>query len=184
MSRIQFIDLDMSSDKENTGGVIISKHEIQTRLGWINYKEVPLVKQELEKTDAVEDVMKTHEAVVKQNQPPQSTQEGQSEDKIALVDTHEVMEGINDDDDETDKEREDIQRESYHIENMEECLTKSATSSTVIEREIEQLTTTKCVIDIERKEAEPQESNTPVEENEEGMLPEDGVLLTYILKRS
>ena len=28
-----------------------------------------------------------------------------------------------------------------------------------------------------------QESDTPVEENEEGMLPEDGVLLTYVLKQ-
>ena len=63
MSRIQFVDLDMSSDNEGTGDVIISKHEVRTRLGWFNSKELPWLKQELEKTDAVEDVTKTNEAV-------------------------------------------------------------------------------------------------------------------------
>ena len=184
MSRIQFIDLDTSSNKEETGGVIISKHEMRTRLEWFNSKEVPQVKQESEKTDAVEDVTKTHEAVQIQNQPPQSTQEGQPEDQLASIDTHKVMEGIDNDSVETDKEQENIKEESYHIENKEESLTKSSTSSTEIQREIEQLTTTKLAVDIKRKEAEPQESDTPVEENEEGMLLEDCVLLTYILKRT
>ena len=108
MSRIQFIDLDMSSDEEETGGVIISKHEIRTRLGWFNSKEVPQVKQVLEKTDAAEDVTKTHETVQTQNQPPQSTQESQAEVKLTLVDTHEMTERIDDDSDETDKEQKNI----------------------------------------------------------------------------
>ena len=82
MSIIQFIDLDMSSDKEERGGVKISKHEMQTRLGWFNSKEVPEVKQQLERTDTVEDVKKTHEAVQTQNQPPQSTQEGQDQTEV------------------------------------------------------------------------------------------------------
>ena len=104
MSRIQFVDLDTSSDDEETGGVIISKHEVRTRLGWFNSKELPRVKQELEKIDAVEDVTETNEAVCIQSQSPQSTEERQPEDELALVDTHKVMEGINDNDNETDKE--------------------------------------------------------------------------------
>ena len=99
--------------------MIISKHEVLTRLGWFKSKEVPWVKQELEKTNAVKDVTKTHEAVWIQNQPPQSTQEGQPEDELALVDTHKVMEGIDNDDNETDKEQKNIKEESYHIENKE-----------------------------------------------------------------
>ena len=172
------------SDKEETGSVIISKHEMRTRLGWFDSREVLQVKQELQRTDAVEDVMKTHEVVQIQNQPPQSAQEGQPDDELASVDTHEVTEGIDDNSDETDKEQEKTKEESYHIEHKEESSTKSSTLSTEIQREIEQLATTKFVVDIERKETEPQESNTPVEENKEGMLPEDGVLLTYILKQS
>ena len=119
MSRIQFIDLDTSSDKEETSGVIISKHEMRTRLGWFNSKEVPQVKQELEKTDAAKDVTKTHETVQTQNQPPQSSQERQAEDEFASVDTHEVTEGIDDNSDETDKEQKHIKEESDHIENKE-----------------------------------------------------------------
>ena len=37
---------------------------------------------------------------------------------------------------------------------------------------------------IETTEAKAEESDTPVEENEEAMLPEDGILLTYIEKQS
>ena len=32
-------------------------------------------------------------------------------------------------------------------------------------------------------EAKAQDSDTPVEENEEAMLPEDGILLTYVVKQ-
>ena len=184
MSRIQFVDLDTSSDEEETGGVIILKHEMWTRLGRLNSREVPKVKQELERSDAVEDVKKTREAVQIQNQPPQSAQEGQPEDELESVDTHQVTEGINDDGSETSKEQENIKEKICHIENKEESLTKSSTLSTEIQREIEQLTTTNLAVDIKRKDAEPQENDMPVEENEEGMLPEDGVLLTYILKRN
>ena len=58
MSRIQFVDLDMSSDEEETGSVLILKHKMWTRLGWCNPIRVPQVKQGLMKTDAAEDVTK------------------------------------------------------------------------------------------------------------------------------
>ena len=162
---IQFIDLDMSSDEEDTGGVIILKHEMQTRLGWFNSREVLQVKQQLQGTDAVKDVKKTHEAVQIQSQPPQSTQEGQPEDELVSVATHEMMEGINDDSGETDKKQENIKEKIYHIENKGESSTKSSTSSTEIQRVIEQLATTKPTLYIKRKEAESQESDMPVKEN-------------------
>ena len=63
MSKIQFIDLNTSSDKEETGGVVISKHKMWSRLGWLSTKVVPQVKQEAERTDTLEDVKKIHEAV-------------------------------------------------------------------------------------------------------------------------
>ena len=95
-----------------------------------------------------------------------------------------IMEGIKDDCGEMNKELENIKEQVYDINNKEESLTKQATSSIMIEQEIGQLATTEVTRDIRGTETEPQESDTPVEENEEGMLPEDGVLLTYILKRS
>ena len=58
MSRIQFVDLDTSSSEEETGSVIISEHEMQTRLGWCNLIGIPQVKQELKKTDTAKDIMK------------------------------------------------------------------------------------------------------------------------------
>ena len=184
MSRFQLVYLDTSSDEEETGSVIMSKHKMQTRLGWFNSKEVPQVKQELEKTDAAKDVTKTHETVQTQNQPPQNTQERQAEDELALVDTHKVTEGIDNDSDETDKEQKNIKEESDYIEKKEASSTKSSTLSTEIQQEIEQFTTTKLAVNIKRKEAEPQESDMPIAENEEGMLPEDDVLLTYKLKQN
>ena len=166
MSRIQFIDLDTLSDEEETGSVIILKHEMQTRLGWFNSREVPQVKQELKKTDATKYITKTHETVQIQNQPPQSTPERQAEDELASIDTHKVMEGIDDDSDETDKEQKNIKEESDHIENREASSTESSTLLTEVLQEIEQFTTTKLAVNIKTKEAEPQESDMPVEENE------------------
>ena len=128
---------------------------MRTRLGWFNSKEVPQVKEELGKTDAAEDVTKTHETVQIQNQPPQSTEERQAEDKLASVDAHKVMEGIDDDSDETDKEQKNIKEKSDHIENKEASLTKSSALLTEIQREIEQFATTKLAVNIERKKAEP-----------------------------
>ena len=62
---------------------------------------------------------------------------------------------------------------------------KSSTFFSEIQGEIEQFDPTKLTAspNIERKEAKLQESDTPVEENKEGMLLEDGVLLTYVLKK-
>ena len=37
---------------------------------------------------------------------------------------------------------------------------------------------------IETIETKTEESDTPIEENKEAMLPEDGILLTYIEKQS
>ena len=56
MNRIQFVDLDTSSDEEETGGVVILKHEMQSRLGWFSTKVVPQMKQEAGRTDRIKDV--------------------------------------------------------------------------------------------------------------------------------
>ena len=36
MSKIQLIDLDMSSDEEEMGGMVISRKVMQGRLGWLS----------------------------------------------------------------------------------------------------------------------------------------------------
>ena len=75
MSRIQFVDLDTSSNEEETGSVIISKHEMQTRLGWCNPIGVPQVKQEIERTEMAKDVTAAQKIVQTQDQPLQEAQE-------------------------------------------------------------------------------------------------------------
>ena len=47
-----------------------------------------------------------------------------------------------------------------------------------------QLTTIEVTQQIVTAETKTEESDTPVEENEEAMLPEDGILLTYVEKQS
>ena len=49
-------------------------------------------------------------------------------------------------------------------------MTKSSKLLIEIQQEVEQLATTEVARDIKTTEAEPRESDTPVEENEEGML--------------
>ena len=47
-----------------------------------------------------------------------------------------------------------------------------------------QLTAIKAAQHIETTESKAEESDTPVEENEEAMLPKDGILLMYIEKKN
>ena len=123
MSRIQLVDLDTLSEDEETGGLVIFKHEMWSRLGWLSTKVVPQVKQEAERMDTMEDeVMRI-----------QNTQEGQPGDVLASVDTIEVMEGIKEDCGETNKEQENVKEQVYHIDNKEDSLTKPAYLSTIIE---------------------------------------------------
>ena len=121
MSRIQFIDLDTSSEDEDTGGVVISKHEMQSRLGWLSTKVVPQVKQEAETMDTIKD-----EAVQIQN-----TQESQPGDILESVDTLEVVKEVEDDCGETNKEQENNKEQVYHINNKEESSTKPGNLSTI-----------------------------------------------------
>ena len=54
----------------------------------------------------------------------------------------------------------------------------------VEKRKIMQLSTIEATQQIVTAETETEESDTPVEENEEAMLSEDGILLTYVEKQS
>ena len=174
MSRIQIVDLNTSSEDEETGGVVISKHEMRRRFRWLSTKVVVLqVKQEVERTDTIED-----EAV--QMQTMQGSEPG---DILESVNTLEVVEKVEDYCGEMNNEWENNKEQVYHIDNKEESPTKPEDLLTIFKREVEQLATAEVTKDIETTKIEPQESNTPVEENEEAMLPEDGILLTYILKR-
>ena len=68
MSRIQFVDLDTLSDDEDAGSVLISQHEMRTRLRWCNPIGVPHIKQEIEGTDMTKDVTETQKMVQIQDQ--------------------------------------------------------------------------------------------------------------------
>ena len=140
MSKIQFIDLDMSSEDEETGGVVISKHEMQSRLGWLSTKVKPQMKQETETRNTIEDIEKIHEVV-----HIEDTQENQTGDTLTSIDTLEVTDVIKDNCGKTNKEQ----------EKEEESLTKPTNLSTIIEREVAQLTTTEATRDIGTTEAEP-----------------------------
>ena len=122
MSRIQIVDLDTSSEDEETGGVIISKHEMWSRVGWLSSKVILQVKQEAERMETIED-----EAVWIQN-----TQEGQPDDVLTTIDTLEVMEGVEDDRSEMNKEQENDKEQVYHINNKEESSTKLENLSTIL----------------------------------------------------
>ena len=104
MSRIQFVDLDMSSEDEETGGVVISKHEMQSRLGWFSTKIEPQMKQERETMTTIEDIKKIHEVV-----RIQDTQENQTGDALTSVDTLKVMDAIKDNCSEINKEQKNIE---------------------------------------------------------------------------
>ena len=101
--------------------------------------------------DTIEEVKKIHGVVWIQD-----TQENQPGDALTSIDTLKVTDTIKDNCGEINKEQKNIEEK----------------------REVEQLATTEVASDIKTTEAEPRESDTPVEENEEGMLPEDGILLT------
>ena len=174
MCRIQIVNLDTLSEDEETGDVIISKHEMQSRFGWLSSKVIPQVKQEAERMETIKD-----EVVRIQN-----TQEGQPGDVLTTMNTLKVMEGVEDDRGEMNKEQENDKEQVYHIDNKEESSTKPENLSTILKQEIEQLTTAEVTRDIKTTEAKTRESDTPVKENKEAMLPQDGILLTYILKRS
>ena len=60
MSRIQLIDLDMSSEEEEMGGVIISRKVMLGRLGWLSTVVEPHMKQEAKAMEGVKDFQEVH----------------------------------------------------------------------------------------------------------------------------
>ena len=65
-------------------------------------------------------------------------------------------------------------------------MAKTSTFSFEIQGETEQFDITKITasLNVKGKEIDSQESDTPTEENKEGMIPEDSVLLTYVLRQN
>ena len=56
MSKIQLIDLDMSSDEEEMGGMVISRKVMRGRLGWLSTVVEPDTKQETDAMERMENV--------------------------------------------------------------------------------------------------------------------------------
>ena len=61
MSKIQLIDLDMSSDEEEMGGIMISRKVMRGQLGWLSTVVEPDMKQETEVMEEGKDIQEVHE---------------------------------------------------------------------------------------------------------------------------
>ena len=85
------MDLDTSSEEEETGGVVILKQEMRSRLGCLSTKVEPHMKQEIETTKIVKEVEEVQEKA-----QIQATQENQLSHALTSTDTLEVMEVVKD----------------------------------------------------------------------------------------
>ena len=107
------MDLDTSSDKEDTGSVLISKHKMKTRFVWYNPIWVSHIKQEIQEADVIKDITETQETSHVQDQLQQQVQEkpveyeGESEETYGEKDQKE------------DHEQRETEDESDDIENKE-----------------------------------------------------------------
>ena len=90
MNRIQLVDLDTSSE-EVTGGVVILRQEMQSRLGWLNTKGETHLKQEMETMEIVKEVDEIPEEA-----QTQATQEHQPSHTLASTDTLKAMDILKD----------------------------------------------------------------------------------------
>ena len=103
MNRIQLVDLDILSEEEETGGVVILRQEMQSRLGWLSTEVEPHMKQETETMEIVKEVEEVHkEAQI------QATQENQLSHALTSTDTLEVTEVVRDEYVEISREQKDI----------------------------------------------------------------------------
>ena len=114
MNRIQLIDLDMSSEEEEMGGVIISRKVMQSRLGWLSTVIESHMKQETKTTQMVEDIQEVHK-----EEQVQATQEDQPSHALISTDTLEIMDVVKNEYIETSKQQKDMVENPTEIEVTE-----------------------------------------------------------------
>ena len=182
MNKLWLIDLDTSSEDKEMGGVMVSRKMIRNRLGWLSTVAEPQTEQKTKAALEIEVVQEKHDEDWlqdkhdnQQNQeltdPPEVTrstekenvEKGEGEKNVPGILAHiKVTEVAKDEKEEIDEERDDM----------------------IDKQEIQQLagigTTQQMMMD----EPKSEESDTPVEENEEAMWPEGGVLLMFMEKAS
>ena len=100
----------------------------------------------------------------------------------------EIAKPVKDEYVEVSREQKDVAEKTAELEITEtvkdEKEEMSKEQDDIIEKqEMMQLTTIQATQQIVTAETKTKESDTPVEENEEAMLPEDGILLTYMEKQ-
>ena len=70
MSKLQFVDLDTSSEDDDTGsGVVISKYEMRSKFNWWNLVGLSHIKKEVELTDSDKDTTEIKKEVEMEDQP-------------------------------------------------------------------------------------------------------------------
>ena len=114
MNRIQLIDLNMSSEEEEMGGMMISRKVMQSRLGWLSTMVEPHMKQEAETTEIVKDIAEVHE-----EEKIEATQEDQPSHVLTSTETPKVTEAVKDEYIETSKHQEDVVEKHAEIEVTE-----------------------------------------------------------------
>ena len=171
----------------------------------------PHMKQETETMEMVKDVQEVHEEEqVQATQEDQPSHTLTSTDTLEItevvkneyVETSkeqkdvvenlteiEVTESVKDKYLETIEEQKDVIERPAELEVTEAVKdekeeTIKEQDNIVQKQEVMQLTAVKAAQHIEITETKAEESDTPIEENEKAMLPEDGILLMYVEKKN
>ena len=112
MSKIQLIDLDMYSEEEEMGGVMISRKVMRGRLGWLSTVVEPDTKRETKAMEGVKDVQQVHE---------EDQVQGAHEDQLshALMDTLEITKVTKNKNVETSKEEKEVMGNLAQVGIME-----------------------------------------------------------------
>ena len=195
MSKIQLIDLDMSSDEEEMDGMMISRRVMQGRLGWLSTVVEPDTKQEMEVMEGVKNIQEVHEENQVQGGHEEvmknENMEGIKEEKEVMenLDQVEITEPLKDEYKEVSGEQKDMTEKAAEFKVTETIKDekeemKKEQDDMVEKQKIMQLATMETAQRKVTSETKTKESDTPVEENEEAMLPEDGILLMYVEKQS
>ena len=185
----------MSLEEEDMGGVMISRRIMRGRLGWLSTVVEPDTKREMEVMEEVKDIQEVHEEDQVQGRHEEVTKnenvkgiKGEKE-VMGNVDQVEIMEPLKDKYKEASGEQKDVTERPAEckvteiIKDEKEEM-KEEQDNMVEKRKIMQLATMEAAQQMITSETKTGKSNTPVEENEEAMLPEDGILLTYVEKQS
>ena len=182
MNKLQLIDLDTSSEDEEMGGVMVSQKMIQNRLGWLSTVAEPQMEQKTKAAMEIEVVQEKHnEDQVQDKHDNQQNQE--------LTEPPEVTRSTEKENIEKGEGEKNMPEILAHVKVMEVAKNEKEEideewENKIDKQEIQQVTGIGTTQQMTTDEPKSEESDTPMEENEEAMLPKGGVLLMFMEKAS